>query len=184
MHSTLDYGYPPTIHKFCFIPEHPRTRSKKTFFAALQVVTDYGACCFITPYLNFINNETKDMNPKDYTGEQYLSQPKGSQSGWMGGIEFLLDLESYDYAYTGKDSVGFRFLFIDQRDQPMIGQDGYLIPPGKKIFYVKTPGNTQRRIKIFVCKKQLDKTDQISLLRYILVSQNMSKVNHFTLSMF
>ena len=103
----------------------------------MKSITDYGACCLISPYLNFINKETKDIDHTNYTGEQWLSQPKGSQSGMIGGIEFLLDVESFDYSYTGKDSVGFRFVLVDVRDQPMIKQDGYLIPPSKYKMYLK-----------------------------------------------
>jgi hypothetical protein len=50
----------------------------------------------------------------------------------IGGIEVLLDVESFDYTYNGKDSVGFRFVFVNPGDQPMLNQDGYLIPPGEQ----------------------------------------------------
>ena len=43
----------------------------------------------------------------------------------------MLDAESFDYAYDGKDSVGFRFVIADQSDKAMLKQDGYLISPGK-----------------------------------------------------
>ena len=117
----------------CFVlfSEHPSTQSKKKFFPAWQGVTDYGACCLIPPYLSFVNKETKDIDPKYYTGNQWLSQPKGSQSGQIGGIEFFLDVEGFDYSHNGNDSVGFRFVFVEQSDKPMLKQDGYLISPGK-----------------------------------------------------
>jgi hypothetical protein len=72
------------------------------------------------------------LDPRDYTGKQWLSQPTGSQSGMIGGIEVLLDVESFDYTYNGKDSVGFRFVFVNPGDQPMLNQDGYLIPAGEQ----------------------------------------------------
>jgi hypothetical protein len=52
----------------------------------------------------------------------------------IGGIEVLFDVESFDYTYNGKDSVGFRFVFVNPGDQPMLNQDGYLIPPGKQFY--------------------------------------------------
>jgi hypothetical protein len=45
----------------------------------------------------------------------------------------LLDVEAFDYAYTGKESVGFRIGFSDIRDKPLIKQEGFLIQPGKEI---------------------------------------------------
>jgi hypothetical protein len=55
---------------------------------------------------------------------------RGSQSGEIGGIKFLLDVEAFDYSYTGKESVGFRIAFSDTRDKPLVKQEGFLIPPG------------------------------------------------------
>ena len=45
----------------------------------------------------------------------------------------MLDIEAFDHAYTGKESVGFRIAFSDIRDKPLIKQEGFLISPGKKI---------------------------------------------------
>jgi hypothetical protein len=36
------------------------------FYAAYSKETDYGTCCFIIPYLDFINEETKNLDPGYY----------------------------------------------------------------------------------------------------------------------
>ncbi len=110
--------------------EHPGSGTVKTFYSAWKSLTDYGPCCLISPFLNFANKETKDISRTDYTAAQWHSQPKGSSNGQIGGIKFLLDVESFDFSFSGKESLGFRVEFSDQRDKSMIKQDGYLISPG------------------------------------------------------
>ena len=66
----------------------------------------------------------------------------------IGRIEVLLDVESFDYTYNGKDSVGFRFVFVNPGDQPMLNQDGYLIPPGEQ-FYSLVINHVGRFLEIF-----------------------------------
>ncbi len=51
----------------------------KTFYDAKFEVTDFGACCAILPYLNFVNPETAKLSPDEYTGEQWHYQKKGAQ---------------------------------------------------------------------------------------------------------
>ena len=97
-------------------------------------MTDFGICCFISPYLNFVYEKTRDLDPTEYSDESWLVQPKGSQNGEIGGLEVLLDVEKFEFTYGGKDSQGFRIAFVDQRDKPMIIQDGYLISTGNVIF--------------------------------------------------
>jgi hypothetical protein len=70
------------------------------------------------------------MDPDSYKGIHWQYLPKGAHSGQFGGITFLLDVESFEYSYTDKASVGLRIALSDQRDKPMITQDGYLISPG------------------------------------------------------
>jgi hypothetical protein len=93
-------------------------------------MSDYGPCCKINPFLNFINPETAKLDPNTYIGKHWHSVPKGSQNGNFGGIRFLLDVESYAFAYMGKDSVGFRITFADALDKPTVTQDAYLLSPG------------------------------------------------------
>ena len=112
--------------------EHPGSKTIKTFYSAWKSITDYGPCCLISPYVNFVNNKTKNLTPSQYTADDWHSLPKGSQNGEKGGIKFIVDVESFDFTYSGKESFGFRVEFSDQRDKSMIKQDGYLISPGTK----------------------------------------------------
>jgi len=58
-------------------------------------------------------------------------QPKGALNGQLGGIKLLLDVETFELSYSGKGSAGFKLVFSDVRDNPMVRQDGYLISPGQ-----------------------------------------------------
>ncbi len=86
----------------------------------------------VTPYISFINEETKGMDPEDYEGRHLNYRSKGAHSGQFGGITFLLDVETFEYSYTDKVTVGLKIAFSDQRDMAMITQDGYNISPGTK----------------------------------------------------
>ncbi len=119
------------VGKSLFFLAHPSTKSTRTFFSAYFAVTDYGCCCIITPYLSFVNPETKNLLPEEFTGEHWHSQSKGSRNGEYGGLKILLDAESFDFSYTGKDSKGFRIAFTDQRDTAFVRQDGYVISTGE-----------------------------------------------------
>ena len=109
---------------------HPSSKNVRTFFPAYYGVTDYGRCCIITPYLNFVNPDTKNLSPAQYTGEHWHEDKKGSRNGENGGLKVLLDAESFDFSYSGKDSLGFRIAFTDQRDTALLMQDGYVISTG------------------------------------------------------
>ena len=85
-----------------------------------------------------MNPETVKLNPDLYTDKHWHSQPRGASNGQLGGIKLLLDVDSYDFSYTGKESVGFRLVFSDVRDKPMMRQDGYLISPGKNKQFSKS----------------------------------------------
>jgi len=113
--------------------DHPGSTTVKTFYSAWKSVTDYGPCCLITPYLNFVNPETKNITPGDYKSEHLHSLPRGSQNGQIGGLKFLLDVESFDFSFSGKESLGFIAEYSDHRDKSMINKDGYFISPGIKI---------------------------------------------------
>ena len=93
-------------------------------------MTDVGTCCLISPYSNFVNPKTKDLDPEKYTGDDWHSLPKGSRNGRIGGVKFVLDLESFDYYFDGRVTSGFRIEFSDQRDTPLIKNAGYSISPG------------------------------------------------------
>jgi hypothetical protein len=118
------------INYFTSFTAHPSTKDVRTFFPAYYSVTDYGSCCIITPYLNFVYPETKNIEPALYSGEHWHAQKKGSQNGENGGLKILLDAESFDFSYSAKDSLGFRIAFTDQRDTALVRQDGYVISTG------------------------------------------------------
>jgi hypothetical protein len=84
-----------------------KSKSQKGInYEARQTVTDYGACCMITPYLDFENTETKDKLPSTYTGEDYHSIPEGyTHNGIKNGLEIMLDVESYEYAYFQRYAI-------------------------------------------------------------------------------
>ena len=68
----------------------------------------------------------------EYTAEDWLNVPKGARNGLKGGIKFLLDVEMFDFTYTGKEFAGFKIGFVDPRDKATIKQDGYFISSGKE----------------------------------------------------
>ena len=48
----------------------------------------------------------------------------------MNGLKLILDMESFDYAYTDKGALGVRVALTDSRDQGLINQDGFNVMPG------------------------------------------------------
>ena len=116
--------------------EHPESKTIKRFYNAYKLVTDFGVCCSICPYLNFVYEKTKDIDPEDYTTDDWKTVKTGSHNGESGGIKILLDVETFDFTFSNTDSHGFKIVFGNQRDKQIITQDGYLISTGKhKKFY-------------------------------------------------
>jgi hypothetical protein len=64
--------------------------SKKTFFSAFRVGTDAGICCIIMPYLNFVNNNTVDWDPMQYSIADWHNVPRGVESGLLKGLRIVL----------------------------------------------------------------------------------------------
>jgi hypothetical protein len=110
--------------------EHPESNTVRTFYNAWKSLIDYGSCCLISPFANFVNNETKNISPSEYSSAHWHSQPKGAKNGETGGLKFILDVESFDFTFSYRESFGFRIEFSDLRDKSTINQDGYLISPG------------------------------------------------------
>ena len=105
-------------------------KAHRKFFDSYSVLTDYGACCLILPYLDFINPATKDLNPNEYRAKDFLSTFHGAKNGLKHGLKIILDLESFDYAYFQRESQGLLVALTDSADQPIINQDGFYIAPG------------------------------------------------------
>ena len=70
----------------------------------------------------------------DLDGKIWLDLPKGILIGPDGGLKLLLDAEIFDSTYASFD--GFTVAFVDQRDTPVIAQDGFLVMPGKILWPV------------------------------------------------
>ena len=108
----------------------------KTFFPAFKSTTDYGACCLITPYLDFVlSNDSKTIADGSYvyTGADYHAIPKGlTRNGIQNGLKLILDVENYDYAYFPRGAKGFRAVVGDSRDKAVINQNGFYVAAGNK----------------------------------------------------
>jgi hypothetical protein len=109
---------------------HPSSKTEKMFFKGYQEVTDFGACCEIVPYLNFVNPETSKVDQQLVSGEYWHTIPRGSQNGELGGFEIVLDAENFAFSSTEKNTVGFRIAFADSRDKQTVRKDGYLLSTG------------------------------------------------------
>ena len=107
------------------------SQSELNFYNAMVSVTDYGSCCTMFPYLDFVNNETIPIDPMEYTWDHFHSIPYGAKNGIRRGMKLILDVESYDYAYHPRGSSGFKVALKDARDKAVISQDGFYIAPGK-----------------------------------------------------
>jgi len=86
----------------------------------------------IVPYLNLINEETKNLNPNTVNSSWYHNIPKGAKNGLQNGLKLVLDVESFDYAYFPRGAKGFRVAIANALDQAVVNQDGFYIAPGLK----------------------------------------------------
>ena len=108
----------------------------KTFFPAFKSTTDYGACCLITPYLDFELPDSKKTLTDEgysYTGSDFHSVPKGlTRNGIQNGLKIILDIENYDYAYFPRGAQGIRAAVGHASDIEYISQNGFYIAAGNK----------------------------------------------------
>ncbi len=111
--------------------EHPSSKTNKLFYNAFKSTADTGACCLITPYLNFVNQETKNKNLKELSAETKLNIPRGSLNGEFGGLRFVLDAESFSFSDQEKHSSGFRIAISHPNDKHLIRHDSYFVSTGK-----------------------------------------------------
>ena len=100
------------------------------FLQATKTITDYGFCCLITPYLNFELNKTGDL----IIGTDYHSIPKGTRYGRRNGLLFMIDVESFEYAFI-RNAVGFQAIIADASDKAL-EKNGFCIAPGKDIIFL------------------------------------------------
>ena len=112
-----------------------KSETLKTFYPAHKSATDYGACCLITPYLDFEIDKTFKLTEEgySYTGSDYHSIPKGLiRNGIQNGLKVILDIESYEYASFTSGAQGIRAVVGDARDKDIINQNGFYIAAGNK----------------------------------------------------
>ena len=88
----------------------------------------------MVPYLDFVNNATIEMDPSEYTGDDFHSIPYGARFSVKRGVKIILDVESFDYAYFERGARGFKVALSDARDKAVINQEGYYVAPGKISF--------------------------------------------------
>ena len=58
------------------------TTLERKFYDAFLGLTDYGACCVMVPYLDFVNNATKEQDSATRSGEDFHSIPYGARYLW------------------------------------------------------------------------------------------------------
>ena len=93
------------------------------------VKTDYGICCFVSPYLN--------MKPINWTlGDIKIFHELNAiaKNGESNGLDIILDAEQFNYAFyhenTDSNGGGFKLTLHDHRDKPMIQFSSQLIHTG------------------------------------------------------
>jgi hypothetical protein len=111
--------------------DHPSSTTNKKFYNAYKTITDVGACCYISSYINFVNPETKNMEIYNLNGDSLNNIPRGSLSGELGGIKFILDAETFAFTDREKHSNGFRIAFADPYDKHVLNHDSYFVSKGK-----------------------------------------------------
>lgn len=85
-------------------------------------ITDFGACCVISTHIHFRRNLT------DPSGEDWLSIPKGHNTATL---EFVLDAETFDYAYNALPSQGFLATINKGTERSWIRKRAFSINTGK-----------------------------------------------------
>ena len=87
--------------------------------------TDFGACCFLAPHLNF---EPTDWN-KSFE-EIYHGLEADALNGRANGLDLVLDAEQFNYAFYESNAAGFKISLHHHLDKPMIEFSSQLINIG------------------------------------------------------
>jgi hypothetical protein len=74
---------------------HPGSKTVHEFYNAWLGVVDYGACCLVTPHLNFVNNKTNKIKMSEYATKDWLDVPKGAQNGLENHLRFTFELKAW-----------------------------------------------------------------------------------------
>ena len=92
-----------------------------------KTYTDFGVCCRIFPQLDFDNPATKDLPAEEYDSKAFMDLKPGARNGIKNGISFLIDVETYEYAFFPRSAKGFTIALSDSRDRPVISQQGEIL---------------------------------------------------------
>ena len=92
----------------------------------------------IWPWLDFENEDTRDKPASDYTSKgeysshinlvpaaEFLAIPPGARNGVANGLELLLDVEAFEYAYFPSSSKGFTMALSGSLVRPVVRQQGH-----------------------------------------------------------
>ena len=84
--------------------------------------TDFGACCYLAPHLNLLPT---DWN-KTYI-EMYHGLEADALNGGTNGLDLVLDVEQFNYAFYEANAAGFKISLHHHADKPMIQFSSQLI---------------------------------------------------------
>ena len=144
-------------------------KPEKYFFQAYIDSTEYGICCFLTPYLDFGSD---DVNPEEYQGKDWNNIPRGyAKNGLQNGLMVTVDLESFDHAIIW-DSMGFKVGLVDPQDKILLRNDGFNIRPGVL---------TEVAIMPTITNTSLDAIEKFDPLERDCYTEDEYKLKYFTL---
>ena len=93
--------------------------SYEYFYVSYYDYTDYGSCCFISPYIDFVNPWL-----------EWHEIPSGyASNGLQNGLMITMDLEHFDHAVPW-DSMGFKIGLSDPLDKIIMRNTGFNVQPG------------------------------------------------------
>ena len=94
-------------------------------------VTDYGACCYFSPFFGF---EKMDRSKKDWKMAFHeTSRWKGkAKNGESNGLDILLHAEQFNYAFYKVHGAGFKISLMDHRDKAMMQFSSNMIQMGSE----------------------------------------------------
>ena len=103
----------------------PQNWTEELYHGPYLYSTDFGACCFFAPHLNF---EPTNLN---FTGEEiYHSLIADSLNGETNGLDLVLDAEQFNYAYHQAKGPGFKVSLHHHSDMPITRFSSQLINSG------------------------------------------------------
>ena len=71
------------------------------------------------------------MLSSELDNDWYHKIPKGVENGIQNGLKLVLDVETFDHAYTSRSAKGFRIALNNAADKPVINLSAQYVTPGK-----------------------------------------------------